>query len=75
MLLDLTVIALCCTAPQHYTGAVRFLVTMCLSLFSFDCTFYVSSIVSCQGSSLGKQGKKAAKDVSLGAGRGAEECQ
>lgn len=75
MLLDLTLIALCSTPPWHYKGAVRFLVTMCLSLFSFDCTFYVSFIVSCQGLSLGKQGKKAVKDVSLGAGRGAKECQ
>lgn len=49
MLLDLTLIALCRTAPWHYQGAVHFLVAVYLSLFSFDYKFYVSSIVSCQG--------------------------
>lgn len=61
MLLDLTLIALCRIAPWHYQGAVRFLVTMYLSLFSFDYKFYVSSIVSCQRLSLGKERRKGWK--------------
>lgn len=49
---------------------------MCLSLFCFDLKFYVSTIVSCQGLSLGKRKEeKAGKDLSLSAGRVAEECQ
>lgn len=76
MLLDLTLIALCSTALWHYRGGVHFLVAMYLSLFSFDYKFYVSSVVSCQGLSLGKEkGEKAGKDLSLAVGRGAEECQ
>ena len=61
-LLDLTLIALCTTTtPWHYQGALHFLVAVYLSLFSSDYKFYVSSIVSCQDLSPGKEGRKCWK--------------
>ena len=42
-------------------GSSDFLVAVYLSLFSFDYKFYVSSIVSCQGLSPGKERRKCWK--------------
>lgn len=58
---------------QHWR-AVHFLVAMYLSLFSFDCKFYVSSIVSCLRLSLGKERRKGWKTSCISFWQGAEEC-
>lgn len=75
-LLDLTLIALCTTTtPWHYQGALHFLVAVYLSLFSSDYKFYVSSIVSCQELSPGKEGRKCWKRSFIRCGGSAGERQ